>query len=413
MARRALHIAGASVVVGGILLMTAACSSSGGSGTGSTDTNSSSASDTTSSSPAATDSSSAAAADWSTAASAQAGGGMDALVAAAKAEGQLNVITLPRNWANYGELMDNFTAKYGIKITDDNPDGSSAQELEAITSLKGQDRAPDVVDVGMAFAYQGAQQSLYAPYQVSTWSDIPDGAKEATGLWFNDYGGVMSIGCDASKIKTCPTSYTQLDDPAYKGAVALNGDPTGANAAINAVAAVALAKGGSLDNVQPGIDFFAKLNKDGIYKPIQPSAATVESGETPIVLNWDYLNAANTKDVNAKGHKWTVTIPTDTTPLAGYYAQAINATAPHPAAARLWEEYLFSADGQNGFLKGGARPVEQDAMTTAGTIDATLAAALPKVPGSPVLPNEKQSTDIGNLLVSKWPTEVGKFQSGS
>lgn len=335
-------------------------------------------------------------------------GGMDALVAAAKKEGKLNVITLPRDWANYGELMDNFKAKYGIQITDDNPDGSSADEINAIKSLKGQDRAPDVVDVGMAFAYSGTAQKLFAPYKVATWSSIPDNAKDAAGNWFNDYGGMMSIGCDASKVSPCPASFKELNNPAYKGKVALNGDPTKANAAINAVTAVALANGGSLDNVQPGIDFFKTLKSAGVYKPVQATAATITSGATPIVLDWDYLNAAKTAKVDAAGLKWTVTVPADSTPLAGYYAQAISASAPHPAAARLWEEYLYSVEGQNGFLKGGARPVEADAMHKAGSIDSTLYARLPKVSGSPIIPTKEQSASIASTLVTKWASTVGQ-----
>ena len=345
--------------------------------------------------------------DWKTAASASAGGGMAALVAAAKQEGTLNVITLPRDWADYGDIMDSFTKKYGIKINDANPDGSSADEIAAITSLKGQSRAPDVVDIGQAFAYSGTASKLFAPYEVATWDGIPAAAKAADGSWVNDYGGFVSLGCDASRVAACPTSLASLDNPAYKGKLALNGDPTKANAAINAVAAVALAEGGSLNDVEPGIKFFAKLAKDGIYQPVQATAATIESGETPIVIDWDYLNSAKTTDVNAKGGKWMVTIPADAGGLAGYYAQAISATAPHPAAARLWEEFLYSAEGQNDFLKGGARPVEQTSMTTAATIDKTLLAKLPTVAGNQQLPTEAQSTKIGATLVQDWASTVG------
>ena len=177
---------------------------------------------------------------------------MDALVAAAKKEGKLNVITLPGNWANYGELMDTFHRKYGITITDANPDGSSADEITAIKTLKSQDRAPDVVDVGQAFALSGAADGLYAPYKVATWADIPDTLKDPAGTWFNDYGGYVSIGCDSTKVATCPTSLAALNDPRYKGKVALNGDPTKANAAFSAVWAVTLATGGSSDDIKPG-----------------------------------------------------------------------------------------------------------------------------------------------------------------
>lgn len=396
--KRSLSTSALCVVAGSLLL--AACSSSGGGANGASQP----AGNTATSSAAG---SSTATVSAATATSAAQLGGMTKLIAAAKKEGALNVITLPRNWANYGQLMDDFSKKYGIKITDANPDGSSADEINAIKSLQGQGRAPDVVDVGMPFAYSGASEGLYAPYKVATWNDIPAAAKDPNGKWFNDYGGVMSIGCDASRVKKCPTSFKQLDNPMYKGDVALNGDPTQANAAIQAVTAVALANGGTLNNIQPGIEYFAKLKRAGIYKPVQATEATIESGETPIVLDWDYLNAAKTAASAPKGVKWTVTVPTDSPVLAGYYAQAINKTAPHPAAARLWEEYLFSVAGQNGFLKGGAHPVEQQAMTQAGTIDKALVAKLPPAKGEPVLPNEQQTTTIGQTLVNKWASTVG------
>ena len=102
---------------------------------------------------------------------------MDALVAAAKKEGTLNTIALPPTWANYGELISGFTAKYGIKINNVNPDGSSGDEITAIKSLKGQSRAPDVVDVGQSFALSGAASGLYAPYKVATWDDHPGRAE--------------------------------------------------------------------------------------------------------------------------------------------------------------------------------------------------------------------------------------------
>lgn len=344
--------------------------------------------------------------DWKTASSATAGGGMDALVAAAKKEGSLNVITLPRDWAGYGALMDNFTKQYGIKITDANPDGSSADEIAAITSLKGQSRAPDVVDVGQSFALSGAQQGLYAKYQVSTWNDIPANEKAPDGSWVNDYGGFVSIGCDASKVPTCPTSFAQLDNPAYKGKIALDGDPTKANAAFSAVWAAALANGGSLDDVKPGIQFFATLAKGGEYVPVQATAATVESGETPVVIDWDYLNAAKTSDVDAKGGQWKIAVPSDAL-FAGYYAQAISRYAPHPAAARLWEEYLYSNAGQNGFLKGYARPVELSALQASGAVDKAAAATLPTVSGSPQFPTDAQTTAAKSLVTSTWSSTVG------
>lgn len=161
-----------------------------------------------------------------TATSAKDFGGLDALIKAAKKEGTLNAIALPRDWANYGALIDGFEKKYGIKIEVENPDGASQDEINAVTSRKGQDRAPDVLDLGSSFALSAAQQGLLAPYKVAAFADIPEGQKDPKGQWYNDYGGYISIGCDAKRVKECPETFADLLKPQYKGQVALNGNPT-------------------------------------------------------------------------------------------------------------------------------------------------------------------------------------------
>ncbi|MCW2533514.1 MAG: exported protein of unknown function, partial [Blastococcus sp.] len=307
--------------------------------------------------------------DAATATSADDLGGMDALVKAAQAEGTLNVIALPPSWANYEEMLSTFSDKYDIEINSANPDGSSQDELDAVTSQKGQDRAPDVLDVGTSFAKQAAAQDLLAPYQVATWDDIPDNQKDADGRWYNDYGGFISIGCNASVVATCPTTMAELLDPQYKGQVALNGNPTQAAAAFSGVWAAALSNGGSLDDIGPGIDFFRQVKDAGNFNPVEITPATVQSGETPLAIDWDYVNAGLTKTLADEGVEWQVNVPSDGV-FGSYYSQAISKFAPHPAAARLWQEFLYSDEGQNIWLKGLSRPVRLDAMQTAGTADA-------------------------------------------
>ncbi|MFF3579103.1 ABC transporter substrate-binding protein [Streptomyces mirabilis] len=334
-------------------------------------------------------------------------GGLDALVKAAKKEGTLHAIALPRDWANYGALIDGFKKKYGIKIEVENPDGSSQDEINAVTSRKGQDRAPDVLDLGSSFALSAAQQGLLAPYKVTAFADIPEGQKDAQGRWFNDYGGYISIGCDAKKVKECPKTFKDLLKPEYKGQVALNGNPTKSGSAFGGVYAAALANGGSFDDIQPGLDFFAKLKKNGNYTPVESTPATVEKGETPISIDWDYLNAGYADEFKSKGVDWTVTVPSDGK-FSQYYSQAINKGAPHPAAARLWQEYLYSVEGQNLWLKGYARPSLMTAMQTAGTLDKTAAAKLPAVSGTPSFPTEAQQAKAKTVLAQGW----GKAVSG-
>ncbi|WP_432191681.1 ABC transporter substrate-binding protein [Streptomyces sp. bgisy027] len=332
-------------------------------------------------------------------------GGMDKLVAAAKKEGTLHAMALPRDWANYGALIDGFQKKYGIKIEVENPDGSSQDEINAVTSRKGQDRAPDVLDLGSSFAISAAQQGLLAPYKVETFADIPEGQKDAQARWYNDYGGYISIGCDAKRVKECPKTFADLLKPQYKGQVALNGNPTKSGSAFGGVYAAALASGGSFDDMQPGLDFFAKLKKNGNYTPVESTPATVEKGETPISIDWDYLNAGYAEEFRSKGVDWQVSVPSDGK-FSQYYSQAINKDAPHPAAARLWQEYLYSAEGQNLWLKGFARPVLMTAMDKAGTLDKTAAAKLPEVSGTPAFPTEDQQNKAKTVLGQGWAKAV-------
>jgi putative spermidine/putrescine transport system substrate-binding protein len=342
---------------------------------------------------------SAKSASWATVTSAKAGGGMAALVAAAKKEGQLNVITLPANWANYGAEMQQFTAKYGIHITDAIPEGSSAQEIQAIQSGRGSSTAPDVVDVGESFAI--ADASLFAPYKVATWSNIPAGNKDPSGTWYNDYGGYVSFGCDLAVVPSCPTTWAGLEGAAFKNAVALNGVPGQAGAATGAVFAAAINNGGSLTNAQPGLTFFNTLKSDGNFNSTDcDSSSLIEAGQCPIIINWDFLNVAGAWGLPATA-KWKVVVPQGT-PLGEFYAQAISKTAPDPAAARLWEEFLYSTQGQNNFLKGFARPVELAAMVKNGTVDKTAYKALPPVPGKPVLPTPAESTAAATLIAKDW-----------
>ena len=336
-----------------------------------------------------------------TATSAEELGGMAALVAAAKEEGTLNVIALPPDWTNYDEMISTFSEKYGITVDSAQPDAASQDEINAAEQLKGTDRAPDVFDLGSAVAR--ANVDLFAPYQVETWDDIPDELKDPEGRHVSDYTGYMSIGYDAKAVPA-PTSVEDLLGPEYKGKVALNGDPTTAGSAFNGVVMAALASGGSADDIEPGVDFFAKLKDAGNFLPVNPTPATVASGQTPVVIDWDYTNAAQT-DALAGKRDWKVLVPEDAV-VSSYYQQAINKDAPHPAAARLWEEFLYSDEGQNIWLKGYGRPVRADAMEEAGTIDDEAFAALPEAQGEAVNLTVEQEEAAKTYLGANWAKAI-------
>ncbi|GIH69279.1 ABC transporter substrate-binding protein [Sphaerimonospora thailandensis] len=314
-------------------------------------------------------------------------GTMDRLVDAAKKEGTLTVVGLARNWVGYGEIISRFSDKYGIKVVSSTPDASSRQQIAMAKRLSGTKDAPDVFDLSLGVAVANAKK--FAPYQVGHWTDIPDTLKDPKGLWYAAYGGYMSIGYDPRKLPA-PTSYAALLRPGAQ--VALPGDPRRMASAFSGVMAASL-QGGQADAAR-GVDFFSRLKKGGMLS--RPDHATA-------VLDWDFMNSA----AAARDQKsWHVTIPRGEV-LASYYLQAINAEAPHPAAARLWEEFLLSDEGQNLFLRAYARPARMEAMEMRGTVDRDAAAKLPAASGTPVVLTIPQQDQAKAYLKAHWSQITG------
>jgi putative spermidine/putrescine transport system substrate-binding protein len=335
------------------------------------------------------------------------------LVTACKSEGMLTIIATPPDWANYGEIFADFQLTSGVKINSLDPNAGSADELAAIEANKTNKgpQAPDIVDVGYAYGAQGIASGLYQPYKVSTWDKIPDTvlgipAKDPTGLWIGGYYGVMSMIVNTAVVQNVPANWSDLLKPEYKGQVALSGDPRTSNQAIQAVFAASLANGGSLDNAQPGLDFFNQLNQAGNFVPVIAKPGTITQGATPIALFWDY-NAFGYKDAAAGNPPETVVYPSPT--IASMYVQAISAYAPHPNCAKLWMEVLHSDEGQLAWMKGYAHGVQQADLEARGVIPADVKAKLPASSAfaSAVAPTPDQLTAALTLIKAGWMTTVG------
>jgi putative spermidine/putrescine transport system substrate-binding protein len=328
------------------------------------------------------------------------------LVADAKKEGTLTTIALPHDWCNYGETISAFKAKYGLEVNELNPDAGSGDEVEAIKANKDNKgpQAPDVIDVGLSFGPSAKTDGLIAPYKVSTWDSIPDTAKDPDGYWYGDYYGVLSFETNKAVVPTPPQDWNDLLDASHKGQVALAGDPRVSNQAIQAVYAAGLANGGSLDNAQPGLDFFKKLNDAGNLVPTIAKPGTIDQGATPITIRWTY-NALSHRDTAAGNPEIDVTVPKSGR-FAGVYVQAISAFAPHPNAAKLWMEFLYSDEGQNTWLKGYCNPIRFEAMQKANAIPADVLAKLPDTTGA-VFPTLDQLNKATTLITKNWDTAVG------
>jgi putative spermidine/putrescine transport system substrate-binding protein len=338
-------------------------------------------------------------------------GGMDQLVAGAKQEGQLTVIALPHDWCGYGDVVNGFKQKYGLKVNELNPDAGSGDEIEAIKANKGNTgpQAPDVIDVGLSFGPSAKKDGLLQAYKVSTWSTIPNDQKDAEGYWYGDYYGVLAFQINADIVKNLPRDWPDLLKPEYKNAVALAGDPRASNQAIQGVFAAGLsaAKGNVNAAADAGLKFFADLNKRGNFVPVIGKAASLAQGATPIIIRWDY-NALADRDTLKGNPKVEVVVPASGV-VAGVYVQAISAYAPHPNAAKLWMEYLYSDEGQLGWLKGYCHPIRFQNLVSSRKVPADVLAKLPRAEAytKAAFPTLEQQDQAKQTITKQWDTVVG------
>jgi putative spermidine/putrescine transport system substrate-binding protein len=325
------------------------------------------------------------------------------MATAAKAEGQVNLIALPDTWANYKGILDSFKSKYGIKAPVANPDASSADELTAIETLRGQPDMPEVVDVGPSFTSQMIDKGYAETYKPTVWDEIPDNLKDPDGKWVAAYYGVLSIASNTTLVKNPPQTFADLKKPEYKGQVTINGDPREAGAAFAAVMAASLANGGSFDDIMPGIQFFADLKKAGNLQQIDVTEAAVLSGDVPIALDWTYNFPALQTALQDAGFAMQVVVPSDGV-YGGYYAQSVVTEVKHPCAARLWLEHLVGDDGALGYLQGGAIPARFAALEAAGKITDDLKKNLPTadVIAKVSFPTQAQTDAAKKVLADNW-----------
>jgi putative spermidine/putrescine transport system substrate-binding protein len=333
------------------------------------------------------------------------------LVAAAKKEGSLTTIALPHDWCGYGAVIEGFKAKYGLEVNELNPDAGSGDEVEAIKANKGNTgpQAPDVIDVGLSFGPSAKAEGLLMPYKVETWDTIPDSAKDADGSWYGDYYGVLAFEVNTDIIKDVPQDWADLQKADYKNAVALAGDPRASNQAIQGVYAAGLASGAAAGAPagEAGLKFFADLNKAGNFVPVIGKVASVAQGSTPILIRWDY-NALADRDTLAGNPPVDVVVP-KTGVVAGVYVQAISAFAPHPNAAKLWMEYLYSDEGQLGWLKGYCHPIRFADLAKNGKIPQELLDKLPPAAAyeTAVFPTLDEQGAAKEAIVKQWDSVVG------
>jgi len=329
---------------------------------------------------------------------------IDELAAAAKTEGQLTTIALPHDWANYGEMLETFKAKYGLTVNELNPDAGSADELEAIRANKESKgpQAPDVIDIGVAHTETAMNDGLLSKYKVAGWDSIE--MKNPDGYWWAEYYGVLVFEVVKPDIAESPKDWEDLLKPEYKGKVAMAGDVLKSNQSVQTVLAAGLSRtGGDISTAaQAGLEFWKEMNDAGNFIPVIADQGKIAQRETLIVMEWDYLALAN-RDALAGNPDLEIIVP-ETGVLAGPYAGGISAFAPHPYAARLWWEFVMSDEGQNIYLKGYAHPIRFNDMAKRGVIPQEMVDKLPPAEAyaKAYFPTIQELTETKTYITENW-----------
>ncbi|NOH28116.1 ABC transporter substrate-binding protein [Vibrio mediterranei] len=274
-----------------------------------------------------------------------------ALTEAAKQEGAVYSVGMPDSWANWKDTWNDLKSDYGLKHQD--TDMSSAQEIAKFEAEK-KNATADIGDVGFAFARVAVQKGVTQPYKPTTWDEIPDWAKDKDGHWALAYTGTIAFISNNNLVKDAPKTWQDLLEGDYKVTV---GDVGVAAQANNAVLAAAFANGGDESNLDPAIEFFSKLAKQGRLSFTDPSIANLEKGEVEVAILWDF-NALNYRDQIDRS-RFSVNIPQDGSVISGY-TTIINKYAKNPNAAKLAREHIFSDRGQINLAEGYARPIRSN-----------------------------------------------------
>lgn len=257
----------------------------------------------------------------------------------------------PEQWANWGAVLEAFTAQTGIDAPSDPK--NSGQTLAALEAEAAAPQA-DTAYYGIVFGIEAAQEDLVAAYQPPGFADIPAELKHPDGAWMTIHQGAIAflVNTDELGDTPVPQCWEDLTADEYAGMVGFL-DPTQAAVGYSVATAANLSLGGTLDNFDPAIDYFAQLQENGLILPAQTATAMVQQGEIPILIDADF-NGYKLRNIDEAPVE--VVIPCEGT-IAIPYVMSLVKDAPHPEAGQALMDFVLSDEGQQLFAESYLRPI--------------------------------------------------------
>ncbi len=248
--------------------------------------------------------------------------------------------------------------KYGVTRVD--IDMSSSYVVERFAQEK-EDMPVDTGVVGINKAIAAEATGALGCYKSPEAAHLPQWAVDKNPQncprWYATYYGTLAFMVNTDVLKDIPQSWEDLLKPAYKKMIAYM-DPRKSSTGFVTVISAAYARGGSIKNVQPGIDFFKKLQASGNVQTVATSQnfSDFVSGQTPIIISYDYNLLFQREHFHLKAD---VVIPSDGT-VRFPYVNLITKNPPHPALQRFFIDAILSKEGQEQLTRGFVLPVRDD-----------------------------------------------------
>lgn len=267
---------------------------------------------------------------------------------------ELPTYGLAPDWANYGEVVKTFCAKNNATCEHKDTDMSSSEEIVRIDAEKDNPIAT-ASDIGLMWGPVAEAKGVVPEYLPPSAAKLKDWQK-GKGGWVATFVGAPAFVVNTDKVTNPPKSWADLLKPEYKGMIATK-NPTSSGTGQAMVVAAAVANGGAVDNLAPAYDYFKKLKDAGNLSDVKMSEETLEKGEAPIQINYDFNGIAQKAALKAKNVNVEVIIPSDGSVWSpsGLIINRYNTKKGDFLKGFL--DYVLSDEAQLLFAKFGARPI--------------------------------------------------------